>query len=52
MDAPDAEPLAFWSSDTEEADPAAWLASIGQGEEGTEGWSGGDGEGQPAQEPA
>ncbi|MEY2474954.1 MAG: DNA-directed polymerase subunit beta, partial [Actinomycetota bacterium] len=34
MDAPDAEPLAFWSSDTEEADPAAWLASIGTGGDG------------------
>ncbi len=33
MDAPDAERLGFWSSDSEEAtwteDPAAWLASIG-----------------------
>jgi DNA-directed RNA polymerase subunit beta' len=29
MDAPEAEPLPFWSSDAEEADPAAWLASIG-----------------------
>jgi DNA-directed RNA polymerase subunit beta' len=29
LEAPDAEPLPFWSSDTEEADPAAWLASIG-----------------------
>jgi DNA-directed RNA polymerase subunit beta' len=37
MDAPDAEPLAFWSSDAEEADPAAWLASIGStGEESGE----------------
>jgi DNA-directed RNA polymerase subunit beta' len=45
MEAPDAEPLPFWTSDTEEVDPAAWLASIGQ--------EGGDaGEPQPAQEPA
>ena len=29
MEAPEAEPMPFWSSDTEEADPAAWLASIG-----------------------
>jgi DNA-directed RNA polymerase subunit beta' len=29
MDAPEAEPLPFWSSDAEESDPAAWLASIG-----------------------
>jgi DNA-directed RNA polymerase subunit beta' len=32
MEAPDAEPLAFWSSDSDEADPAAWLASIGSGD--------------------
>ena len=45
MDAPDAEPLPFWTSDTEEVDPAAWLASIGAGEDGDEG-------AQEAQEPA
>ena len=32
MDAPDAEPLTFWSSDADEQDPAAWLASIGRTE--------------------
>jgi DNA-directed RNA polymerase subunit beta' len=32
MDAPDAEPLTFWSSDADEQDPAAWLASIGRNE--------------------
>ena len=30
MDAPDAEPMTFWSSDADEQDPAAWLASIGR----------------------
>jgi DNA-directed RNA polymerase subunit beta' len=49
MDAPEAEPLPFWSSDTEDVDPAAWLASIGQ-EGGDGAWSG-DG-GAEAQEPA
>jgi DNA-directed RNA polymerase subunit beta' len=29
LEAPEAEPMPFWSSDTEEPDPAAWLASIG-----------------------
>jgi DNA-directed RNA polymerase subunit beta' len=33
MDAPDAEPLTFWSSDADEQDPAAWLASIGRSED-------------------
>jgi len=45
MDAPEAEPLPFWSSDAEEADPAAWLASIGgsgDGEGGGGGESGSD----------
>ncbi len=28
-DAPDYEPMTFWSSEDDEADPAAWLASIG-----------------------
>jgi DNA-directed RNA polymerase subunit beta' len=37
LSAPEAEPMPFWSSDTEEADPAAWLASIGR--------SDGDGDG-------
>ena len=33
MDAPEAEPLPFWSSDTaEDRDLAAWLANIGQGD--------------------
>jgi DNA-directed RNA polymerase subunit beta' len=40
MDAPDAEPMPFWSSDADEADPAAWLASIGGDQQG------GDGDGQ------
>ena len=31
--APEAEPMPFWSSDSEEADPAAWLASIGSRED-------------------
>jgi hypothetical protein len=39
MDAPDAEPMTFWSSDADEQDPAAWLASIGRAE--------GDGETAP-----
>ncbi len=34
MDAPDAEPLQFWSSDADEQDPAAWLANIGRSEDG------------------
>jgi DNA-directed RNA polymerase subunit beta' len=37
MDAPDAEPLTFWSSDADEQDPAAWLASIGRDQEDTGG---------------
>ncbi|MDQ1403203.1 MAG: DNA-directed polymerase subunit beta, partial [Actinomycetota bacterium] len=40
IEAPEAEPLPFWSSDAEESDPAAWLASIGAKADGTsEGWS-------------
>jgi DNA-directed RNA polymerase subunit beta' len=43
MDAPEAEPLPFWSSDAEEADPAAWLASIGgSGDGGGESSGGGE----------
>jgi DNA-directed RNA polymerase subunit beta' len=32
MEAPDAEPLPFWSSDSEVSDPAAWLANLGSGD--------------------
>jgi hypothetical protein len=27
LDAPDAEPMQFWSSDTQDSDIAAWLAT-------------------------
>jgi DNA-directed RNA polymerase subunit beta' len=46
MDAPEAERLTFWSSDTEQEteDLAAWLANIGTTDgNGAAGWSGGDG---------
>jgi DNA-directed RNA polymerase subunit beta' len=46
LDAPDAERLGFWSSDEEAApeDLAAWLASIGSGDSGTDAATG-DGDG-------
>jgi DNA-directed RNA polymerase subunit beta' len=37
MEAPEAEPLPYWSSDDEERDLAAWLANIGQGDQETAG---------------
>ncbi|MBA3655400.1 MAG: DNA-directed RNA polymerase subunit beta', partial [Actinobacteria bacterium] len=60
MDAPDAEPLTFWSSDADEQDPAAWLASIGRTEGESEAGAvlapvpaaGGDGPVEQAEEPA
>ncbi|HZN15621.1 MAG TPA: DNA-directed RNA polymerase subunit beta' [Acidimicrobiales bacterium] len=55
MDAPDAEPLTFWSSDADEQDPAAWLASIGRSEEApaaTDGEANGDAVAVEAEEPA
>jgi DNA-directed RNA polymerase subunit beta' len=50
MDAPDAEPLTFWSSDADEQDPAAWLASIGR-PDADAGGAGGDGGPTPVSVP-
>jgi DNA-directed RNA polymerase subunit beta' len=52
MDAPDAERLTFWSSDTEQEteDLAAWLANIGQSTSGD--GPAGNGSGNPAEDTA